>query len=214
MPLMPLEWWIRLVLILIALHFFEEARGAPLDEVLAIVRRSPLVEAGQAVLREQTAQRNWKANVTFRWQQQTSFDETGLSQAGPSAGFAVTIPLFDRSHELAVAKARAEMTEKVASHIEGFLTMVEGLSAARTKLEATGELRGLYRDELEYWKQSVTQGLEEAKSLWPKAEALKQAENEYRAAELAFRLKRESVARQYGGGEWRRLASLLDAIAR
>jgi hypothetical protein len=126
----------------------------------------------------------------------------------------VSIPLFDRSKELADAKARAELTEKEATHIEGFLGMVESLTGARAKLAAADELRGLYRDELAYWKQSVSQGMEEAKALWPKAGQLKQAEMDYRGADSAYRVKREAVARQFGGDEWRRLASLLDAIAR
>lgn len=214
---MPGEWWLRLFLVLLVLYLGLMAGmvcGAPLDEALAIVRRGPVLEAGQAVLREQTGQRNWKASVSFRWQQQSVLDETGLSQAGPSAGFAVSIPLFDRSKELADAKARAELVNAEADHVAGFLTMVEALAVAKAKRNAADELRGLYRDELAYWKQAVSQGMEEAKALWPKAGQLKQAELDYRAAEAAHRVKHEAVARQYGGDEWRRLASLLDAIAK
>jgi predicted exporter len=57
---MPGEWWLRIFLVLLALYLGLMAGmvwGAPLDEALAIVRRTPAMEAGQAVLREQTGQR-------------------------------------------------------------------------------------------------------------------------------------------------------------
>ena len=183
--------------------------AAPLDEALGLVREyHPVLNASRAQLDEQARQRDWAARVSLGWTQRgTEFGGEG----GANAGVNLTIPLFDRKHELERARARAAFAEKRAGIEAAFLRDVRALGKSAGEAQAQTRMRDLYRDRLAYRKQQVEEGLQDADALWVEAEALQRAEQAVARSEGELAAELETVAREYGGSEWKRLQALLAA---
>lgn len=188
------------------------ANAAPLDDAVTLVLEAhPVLAAERAAMQAQTRQRNWNADVTLSWTQRgTEFGGEG----GSNAGIRLRIPLFDRTHELESADARSAWQESRDTVLRRFLAEVETLVALAAEAREADTMRAFRKDRLEYRKKQVDEGLAEADSLWAVAERLKQAEHEYSKARTKLEAMLESVARQYGGEQWKRLRALLAARAK
>lgn len=187
------------------------AAADAIGEAVRLVEARHPVLAAQGVERQALArQRNWSADLFVGWTQRgTEFSP----EAGPNAGIRVTIPLFDRSHEMETARTRTAWARERHSVIDAFLAEIQALKTMALQVENADASRALYRDRLEYWRQAVDEGKTEAERLWPEAEALQKADQTYRSAVDGLETERERVARQYGGDEWMRLSALLAEIA-
>lgn len=185
------------------------ANAAPLDEALALVReRHPVLVAERAQLAERARQHDWAAKVSVGWTQRGT-DYGG--EAGTNAGVNLSIPLFDRKRQLERSKAQAAYAEKRAGIEAAFLRAVQALGKEAAAGRAQARLRDLYRDRLAYRKQQVDEGLQDADTLWTEAEALQRAEQAVARADGELAAELETVAREYGGSEWKRLQALLAA---
>ncbi|GAB2723259.1 TolC family protein [Halomonas garicola] len=185
------------------------AHAAPLDDALALVHKAhPVLQAHRSEYRETTRQRDWSSDITLGWTQRGT---TEGGAAGANAGIRVTIPLFDRSHELRSATARSAWVEKRALITTAFmaaLAELETLSAAALEAET---MRDFYRDQLEYRQRQVEEGISEPDTLWSATETAQRTEMEYQKAQQALNAARDRVAREYGGRQWMTLRDLLAA---
>jgi len=188
------------------------AAAAPLDDAVTLVLEAhPVLAAERAAMQAQTSQRGWNADVTLSWTQRgTEFGGAG----GPNAGIRLRIPLFDRTHELKSANARSAWQNSRDRVLRRFLAEVEALVALAAEAREADTMRAFHKDRLEYRKKQVAEGLAEADSLWEVAERLREAEHKYRKARTELETLLESVARQYGGEQWKRLRALLAARAK
>ncbi|MCE0732466.1 hypothetical protein LWH48_06570 [Halomonas sp. G15] len=186
--------------------------AAPLDDAIALVQRvHPVLQAQHAEYRETTRQRDWSSDITLGW------TERGTAEggaAGANAGIRVTIPLFDRSHELRTAEARSTWMASRDGVLTGFLASVAELEAVMLELHEAQRMRAFRRDRLEYQQRQVEEGIAEPDSLWPVAEAMEQADLLYAARQRRSEAMREHVAREFGGGQWTTLRDLLADHAR
>ena len=187
------------------------AGADPMEEALRLVEtRHPVLAAQNAERQALDRQRNWKTDVFVGWTQRG----TELNpEAGPNAGVRVTIPLFDRAHEMESARAHTGWMRERNTVVAAFLGDVGRLREMTVELEHAEASRGLHRDRLEYWRQAVEEGKAEPERLWPEAEALQKADQAYRSALAALEAERERIARQYGGSAWTTLSALLAEIA-
>jgi len=183
----------------------------PMAEALRLVEaRHPVLSAQAAEQAALARQRNWKTDVFVGWTQRgTEFSP----EAGANAGVRLTIPLFDRSHELETARTRTTWSRERSGIVAGFLAEVQKLRGMALELENADSARELYRDRLEYWRQAVEEGKSEPERLWGEAEALLKADQAYRKAREALDAERERIAREYGGDAWTTLSVLLAEIA-
>jgi hypothetical protein len=187
------------------------AGADPLDEALRLVEaRHPVLAAQNAERQALARQRNWKTDVFVGWTQRG----TELNpDAGPNAGIRVTIPLFDRTHEIESARAHSGWMRERNGVVAAFLGEVGRLRELAVDVGHAEASRGLYRDRLEYWRHAVEEGKAEPERLWPEAEALQKADQAYRSALAALEAERERIAREYGGDAWTTLSALLAEIA-
>ena len=180
-----------------------------LDEAVGLVLAAhPVLVAEQAEFVEVTRQRTWSTDLTL------SYTEQGTEYGGPggtNAGLRVSIPLFDRSHELAAARARTGLQQSRDRVLAAFLADVEQLGTQAAKVRELDTMRRFYRDRLEYRKQQVDEGLIEPDQLWPAAEKMQQAEFDFRAEQGRLVMMQERIARKYGGEQWQQLRDLLAA---
>lgn len=201
-----MKWLIPLSL---ALSIPTLAVADGLDEAVSLVlSANPVLVAEQAEFTETTRQRSWSTDLTL------SYTEQGTDYGGPggaNAGIRVSIPLFDRKHELDTARASTGLQQARDRVLAAFLADVERLGTQAAKVRELETMRRFYRDRLEYRKQQVDEGIAEADELWPAAEKMQQVEFDYRAELGKLETMRERIAREYGGEQWTRLRDLLAA---
>ncbi|WP_445005129.1 hypothetical protein [Halomonas mongoliensis] len=183
------------------------ALAAPLDDAIALVQRAhPVLQARQAEYRETTRQRDWSSDITLGWTQRGTAEG---GSAGANAGIRVTIPLFDRSHELRSAEARSGWILSRDGVLTGFLASVAELESVAFELHEAERMRAFRRDRLEYQQRQVEEGIAEPETLWPVAEAMEQADLAYAERHRRNEAMREHIAREFGGGQWTTLRDLL-----
>lgn len=181
--------------------------ATPLDDAIALVRQAhPVVQARQAEYRETTRQRDWSSDITLGWTQRGTAEG---GAAGPNAGIRVTIPLFDRSHELRSVSARREWVESSEALLAAFLDAVAEHDQLVLDVHEADTLRHFWRDRLAYQQRQVEDGLQEPDSLWPVAESMQRADLDYLRRSRRLEALRERVAREYGGAQWTTLQALL-----
>ncbi|MFC2992939.1 hypothetical protein [Halomonas tibetensis] len=181
--------------------------AAPLDDAIALVQRAhPVLQAQQAQYRETTRQRDWSSDITLGWTQRGTAEG---GAAGPNAGIRVSIPLFDRSHELRSAEARSGWMLSRDGVLTGFLASVAELEALMFERHEAERMRDFRRDRLEYQQRQVEEGIAEPDTLWPVAEAMEQADLAYAERHRRGDALRERIAREFGGGQWTTLRDLL-----
>ena len=188
------------------------AAAGPLDDAVSLVLANhPLLAARRAEVRAQAEQRSWSSAATLSWTERgTEFGRPG----GPNAGVTLRIPLFDRTRGLRIAQANTKVAETQDKILSAFLADVERLRGLYDKMREAKALRKFHRDKARYWRKQVEQGAEEPSALWPHAEKFKRAEQVYRQASSKAELARETIARKYGGEQWKRLSDLLAAIVK
>ena len=181
--------------------------AAPLDDAIALVQRAhPVLQAREAEYRETTRQRDWSSDITLGWTQRGTAEG---GAAGPNAGIRVSIPLFDRSHELRSAEARSGWMLSRDGVLTGFLASVAELEAISFELHEAERMRAFRRDRLEYQQRQVEEGIAEPDTLWPVAEAMEQADLVYAERLRRSEAMRERIAREFGGEQWTTLRDVL-----
>jgi len=183
-----------------------------LDEALAlVVEANPVLTAERAQFEEQARQKFWESYLSLGYATNTTFES---GEAGGSAAIRVRIPLFDRAHELKVAQARTTWRRSEDTLLSAFFVEIEKLCTQAGRVRELDTLREFYRDRLKYRQERVNEGLEEAPVLWAESEQVQKTEQDWRRESEGLTAQRLTLARQYGGGEWRRLQALLGAMTR
>lgn len=186
--------------------------AAELDDAVALVLAAhPVLIAERGQLEAASRQHDWKTDVTLSWTRRGT-DYGGVS--GANAGIRLSIPLFDRSRELRMAKARAAESQAEEQVRDAFLADVATLRATAANVRELETLRDLQRDQLQYRRKRVEQGLANADTLWPEAEKMQKADNDYRRELEALDAALDTMARKYGGDEWKRLRDLLAGLTK
>ncbi len=175
-----------------------------------VLQANPVLQAERQELAEQSRQRVWSARVSMDYPLYTS----SPTEAGPSVGFQVVIPLFDRVHDLKLAKARAAFNQRQDGVLADFMSQMERLCSKIDKVRGQGTMRRFYHDRLEYRQEQVKEGLEEAGTLWKETEKVQQVEHDYRREQGELVAMQLAIAHRYGGDEWKRLQGLLAAASR
>lgn len=182
--------------------------AAPLDDAVALVQRAnPVLAAEYAEYQETTRQRDWSSDIKLGWTQRGTVEG---GAAGANAGISVSIPLFDRSHELRTAEARSAWTASRDGVLTGFLASVSELEALAQELVEAKRMRNFRRDRLEYQRRQVEEGIAEPDTLWPVAEAMEVADMAYAQRQAKQQTLGEHIARAFGGEQWTTLQDLLD----
>ncbi|MES9947197.1 MAG: TolC family protein [Candidatus Thiodiazotropha sp.] len=183
------------------------AGALDLDEAVALVLvYHPVLAAEASEYAEVERQRTWKADLSL------SYHEKGTEHGGPggaNAGVRVSIPLFDRSRDLEVAKARTGVAKARERVLAAFLADVEMLGEQSARVYELATMRRFHRDRLEYRKRQAEEGTIEAGDLWEAAEKVQLADFHHRAEKDRLGIMRERIAREYGGTRWTRLRDLL-----
>lgn len=195
-------------LVPLILAFIPRLAGAlDLDEAVALVLvYHPVLTAEASEYAEVERQHAWKADLSL------SYHEKGTEHGGPggaNAGIRVTIPLFDRSRALEVAKARTGVAKVRERVLAAFLGEVEKLNNQTAKVRELATMRRFHRDRLEYRKRQAEEGAIEAGDLWEAAEKVQLADFGHRTERERLEALRDRIAREYGGTRWTRLRDLL-----
>lgn len=167
---------------------------------------SNAIAAAEEEYQLQADAHNWsaKANVGF------NSSSTYETAAGASAGVRVDIPLFDRSHEIKLAKLRADHLKEKDSRYVALVKEVEDLCEAAGDIAKLTALQGLKTDHLEYQQRAVKQGLAEPDSLWAEVEKVQGGLQDIAVKAGKLKVNRVSLARRYGGDRWQELLTLLE----
>lgn len=181
------------------------AAAEPLDEALALVMsRHPELSARYREFRASQCTSAWSANLDL------SLDES----LHGSAQLSLSIPLVGKSHELETARARRELESARSAVRQSFLSSVSALRGLALQVKSARERRDFWKDQTEYYRHAVEEGLEDPDLLWSQADRLQQAEHAFQQAKLDFKATLEKTAREYGGPRWTNLQDLLAEIAR
>ncbi len=183
-----------------------------LGEALAlVVEANPVLGAERDQFAERARQKGWESYLSLGYSTNTSFES---GEAGANAALRVRIPLFDRKQELALVEARTALSKSQDALLSGFLAEVRKLCDQGARVQEADTLRRFYRDRLKYRQERVDEGLEEAPVLWAESEQVQKSEHQWRREAQAWNAQGLTLARQYGGIEWRRLQVLLGAMRR
>jgi len=126
----------------------------------------------------------------------------------------VKIPLFDRSTELATAKARSAWRRSEDGVRKAFLSDLEQLCASRRKQFALAARSDLHRDKLAWHKARVEEGYDKPDALWGTTERLLEIDADLATEREEARRTATRIARQYGGKRWTDLLNLLEETNR
>jgi hypothetical protein len=196
------------------------AHAAPLDDALTIaLDNSASIAAKYAELGIARSGHDWSSDVRFTYNlnntDTTTTTEDGditRDSEGVNGRFTLKIPLFSNTTDGKVSKANAAAAVERERVIGAFLTAVKGLVLLHHQHITADESYQLKRDKLDYFKQSVSEGLTESPAeLWPHAEAAKQAEHAATTKRLEYQIELETVSRQYGGPDWQQMKAHLQA---
>lgn len=183
----------------------------PLDEALRLaIQADAQVAARIAELRAIEDQPRWSSDLSLSLSRGES--EFGASDTG-RAMLSVKIPLVGTGRKREQAAARHALAAQEAGVREAFLAAVQELQTAALEVEAAKELRELYQDRLDYYREAVETGTKDPETLWREVEQLQEAEHRYRQTMAQLNARREAVARHFGGNQWRKLQDWLVVIA-
>ena len=181
-----------------------------LEEALRLVETAnPVMRAKAHAFGEAQRQRDWSAKLSMSYDTNTTL-EAGAS--GPRGLLSVEIPLFDRSTHLAKAEARAVYVGEVHAMRTAFLADLRSICELAAEVGAHDDYRAFNRDRTIYRQERVDEGLDTPDSLWSEFDAAQRAENDWRAARGRLSALRLTMARRWGGSQWRRLQSLFEAM--
>ena len=185
--------------------------AGPLEDALELVlSKSAAVRARQHESEAISQQSSWSSEVRLAYH----LKQTQENASGIDAGITVKIPLFDRSKQIEAAKARYQLAETRQTLQNALLADASRLVELAVKQADAIEAADFQRDKLEYYKQAVDEGREEAKVLWQVAKSVRDAQQKMLAAVQAFDTELEKMARTYGGEAWTRLQDLLAEYVR
>jgi hypothetical protein len=203
------------VLFLLMLFFTSSAQACAPAKIEAaaelVLQVNPVLQAERRELDEQSRQRDWRARLSLGYA--TGSTEIGESTR-PNASIQLDIPLFDRSRELKLARAHTIIQLKQDSILSGFLGGVEKLCSQAEQVRALEALRSFYRDKLQYHREQVKEGLEEAAVLWEALEKVQRVEQDHRRELGELVAMKIAIARRFGGEAWKQLQALLVEVSR
>lgn len=168
----------------------------------------PALVSERGVLAAQSRQHDWAAELGLSYADKS----TTADAQGVNTQLRVSIPLFDRKHELALATQRNALTGQTQQLREAFLADLAKLCAQSTKVRELDTQREFWRDRLKYQQQRVDEGLDESVTLWQQVEKSRNAEYDYQRENGELTAQLITISRQYGGKEWKRLQALLAAM--
>jgi hypothetical protein len=210
-----------LLALLFLLSFFlvEDIAAEPIDEALAIViNNSASINSRHSELKISRDSHNWTSEVRFTYNLRnntTTANETGnltTDSQGFNGQLIVKIPLFHDETQNKIDRANAALALEQEKVLVSFLASVKSLLIAHQTHKAADSDYRLKRDKLEYYKQSLKEGLLASPAeLWEFADAAKTSENTAFSAKVAFQTELKTVSRQYGGSQWQELEQLLVA---
>ena len=181
-----------------------------LDRALALVMaHHPELMARKDVFWSELDKPGWSADLSLSLTEDV--DMRGGSGGG-RAQLSITIPLVGRQSELEAAQARRELEAARASVRDGFLAEVSSLRERSLAVETARERRDFWKDQAEYNRRAVEEGLQDPERLWSQAGSLQQAEHALREAVTRLESALVRVSREYGGEEWMSLQDLLEEI--
>jgi hypothetical protein len=195
------------------------AAAEPIDDALTIVTsNSASINSRHSELKISRDSHNWTSEVRFSYNLRnntTTANETG-NLTTDSQGFngllVVKIPLFHDETQNKIDRANAALALEQEKVLVSFLASVKSLLITHQTHKAADSDYRLKRDKLEYYKQSLKEGLLASPAeLWEFADAAKTAENTAFSAKVAFQTELKTVSRQYGANEWRELEQHLVA---
>ena len=198
-----MRWMAAASIVLIGV---QAATAGPLEEALTLaLGNSAAVRAKQHETEAISQQSSWSSEVRLAYNLKQSQTNAG----GIDTGVTVKIPLFDRSKKIEAAKARYQLAETRQTLKNALVADVSRLVELAVKRADAIEAAEFQRDKLEYYKQAVDEGREEAEVLWQIAKSVRDAQQAAVAAAQAFSTALERSARTYGGEAWMTLQDLL-----
>ncbi len=212
----PFSALTRLAAITALVLYFMSGRGANgcerlndgdlIDEMLHLVaQHHPTLVAEHALMQAQRRQHRWTAQARVTYADQATTAEAG----GVNTSITVAIPLFDRRHELARAKAKQQTAGVLQRVRHDFLTALSALCTAAANVRELDNQRAFYRDRLTYQQQRVDEGLADAVTLWQYVDKAQQAEHDYQRKKGELSATLTTTAREFGGTQWKNLQALL-----
>jgi hypothetical protein len=193
------------------------ATAAPLDDAITIVLdNSASMAAKYAELGIARSDRDWSSDVRFSYNRgsstSTSTDGDDVTRDGDgfNGRFTLKIPLFSNQKDGKIGKANAAAAVERERVISGFLSAVKGLVLIHHSSLLADENYQLKKDKLEYFKQSLQEGLIESPAeLWNHAEAAKQAEHAASTKYFEYETELETISRTFGSEQWQQLKAHL-----
>ncbi len=207
------------LLALLLMISWAAANAEPIDDALTIVTsNSASINSKHSELKISRDSHNWTSEVRFSYNLRnntTTANETGnltTDSQGFNGQLVVKIPLFHDETRDKIDRANAALALEQEKVLVSFLASVKSLLIAHQTHKAADSDYRLKRDKLEYYKQSLKEGLLASPAeLWEFADAAKTSENTAFSAKVAYQTELKTVSRQYGGNQWQELEQLLVA---
>ncbi|MFP4284163.1 MAG: hypothetical protein ACLFQG_01310 [Desulfovermiculus sp.] len=189
------------------------AAAEPMDRALRLVNaHHPGLVAERAELDEVMGRSRWAAEVDLSMTETLSVRNSGVSGRGQVV-LSLTIPLVGGDFEAEQARAVRDFNLARADVRDSFVASVSEIKSLALSVEVTEERRDFWKDQAEYYRQAVEEGIGEPDRLWSQAGSLQDAEHAYRDALVSLEAKLDEVSRKFGGAEWMSLRALLAEIA-
>ena len=207
------------LLALLLMISWAAANAEPIDDALTIVTsNSASINSKHSELKISRDSHNWTSEVRFSYNLRnntTTANDTGnltTDSQGFNGQLVVKIPLFHDETQNKIDRANAALALEQEKVLVSFLASVKSLLITHQTHKAADSDYRLKRDKLEYYKQSLKEGLLASPAeLWEFADAAKTSENTAFSAKVAYQTELKTVSRQYGGNQWQELEQLLVA---
>lgn len=185
--------------------------ACPLDEAMVLVlSHHPVLISERAELESILVKSRWSADLNLSLTETT---RGGSGIASGQVGVSISIPLVGGAYEREQAKALSVYDQARSRVRKEFVDKISELRVLSLRVELTKERRDFWRDQTEYYRQAVEDGVGEPDRLWSQAGSLQEADHAYRGALLNLETGLDEVAREFGGAEWMSLRDLLVEIA-
>lgn len=183
-----------------------------MDRALKLVNaHHPGLMAGRAERDEIMGRSRWAAEVDLSMTETLTVRGDDISGRGQVV-LSLTIPLVGGDLEAEQAKAALVFNQSRAEVRDAFVAGVSEIRSLALGVETARERRDFWKDQAEYYRQAVEEGIGDPGGLWSQAGSLQDAEHAYRQALVSLEARLDEVSRKFGGGEWMNLRALLVEI--
>ena len=185
-----------------------------LQELQPMLRLVDRQNGELSTMREQhrllAAERNWSAVVRLGARTDGTLD----AGEGLTAGLAIEIPLFSQATEKARVENRQQMHSSQSGRQTSFITALSRLRLLDASRFSSTETRRITRDKLLWHREAQQDSRIDPAALWQPAEQAQRAEQMAARAEVEYQAEFDSIIVEYGGTEWKTLATLLAAYVK